>query len=277
MVLRLRRPKADLTLEVTEGPIWPGDKVEVRVSLSPQEAFFVREGRVELACVETRYISWGEGEPTKHTRVRWQSALPFVTDTKVVEGLYYGGNFNFSVPDDAQPTIGGQTAVISWRIQAIVDVARARDFRCTRKLNVFSPVPDPSPAVAAEKEFDQCSVMLSLDSATVCAGENLYGQFNVRVRELLAVEGIRLVLYCSEKALDKEKCTAKGEVFLMAEEELVAGQDLEWPIRLHVPKNRLPSASVHDTHVVWWLEGIIDRRMRGDLAVQQGIQVYTAP
>ena len=126
------------------------------------------------------------------------------------------------------------------------------------------------------QEFGQCSLTLSLDSATVCAGENRHGQFNVRVRERLAAQGIRLVLECWEKALDKEKCTTKGRVFLMPQGELAAGQDQGWPVLLHVPKNRLPSALVHNTQVVWWVECIIDRSNRTGLMVQQGIQVYTA-
>ena len=232
---------------------------------------------MELVCTETYFVSWGEGEPTKQHHVLWSSATPFVTETQVHEGLSYGGNFNFEVPADAIPTASGEVAEIRWTVQASVDVARARDLLHSRNLNVFTTVPDPAPPIAAEEVFGWCTMSLSLSSGTVCAGQSLHGQFSVRPRQEITVQGVRVVLECWEKALDKQKFTINDRVFLEYETVLAPGQDFEWPIRLHVPKNRLPSTSADHTQVVWRVKGILDRSGRTDLEVQQEIQVYAAP
>ena len=78
---------------------------------------------------------------------------------------------------------------------------------------------------------------------------------------------------CWEKALDKEKFTTKSQDFMMDQEVLEAGRILKWPLRLHVPKNRLPSTSVHHTRVLWRVKGIVDRHLRMDPEVQEEIQV----
>lgn len=233
---------------------------------------------MELVCTETYFVDWaGQGEPNKHHHVLWRSATPFVTETQVHEGLAYGGTFIFEVPADATPTASGEVAEIRWTVQASVDVTRARDLHHSRNVNVFTPVPNPTPPTLAEEVFGQGTMSLSLSSGTVCAGERLHGQFSVRPKQEITVGGVRVVLECWEKALDKQKFTIKDQVFLEYQTALAPDQEFEWPIRLHIPKNRLPSTSVDRTQVVWRVKGILDRSGRTDLEVLQEIQVYTAP
>ena len=43
---RLRVPKADINIEVNEGPYKPGDTLNISVTLVPRESFYVREGLI---------------------------------------------------------------------------------------------------------------------------------------------------------------------------------------------------------------------------------------
>tara|TARA_B100000315_G_scaffold243144_1_gene266196 strand:+ start:85 stop:918 length:834 start_codon:yes stop_codon:yes gene_type:complete len=277
MLSRFRRSNSDLSLEVGDGPYWPGDKVEVRASLLPRKSFYAREGRIELVCIETYYVQLSQGAPMQHTRELWRSATPFLSETQAIEGLPYGGKGILSLPPDAPPTVNGDAADITWRVQAAVDVAGARDIHQHHDVLVLSRVPERSPPETAEKTYDHCTLSLSLSSTTVEEGETLEGRFRVEVRQNLSVQGIRVELECQEKAKDKEVWIVKDPVLLRNREDLAAGQILEWPIRLHVPRHRLPSTEVHDTLVVWRVKGILDRHSRLDLDVEQKISVYTTP
>jgi hypothetical protein len=277
MLSRFRRPKADISLEVGEGPFWPGDRVDVRVSLSTRESLHVREARIELACIETYYVAASQGPPFKNTQVLFLESTPLLSETRVIEGFPQGGSFSFSIPREAPPTVRGDVAEISWLVRAAVNVAEARDVHQSRDIIVLSPVPERSPPQTAEETYAQCTLSLSLSSTTVGEGETLQGVFRVEVRQNLGVQGIRVDLECQEKARDKVVWTVKDPVLLKGQEELTAGQILEWPLRLHVPKHRLPSTETHDTLVVWRVKGILDRRGRLDLDVEQKIDVYTTP
>lgn len=103
------------------------------------------------------------------------------------------------------------------------------------------------------------------------------GSFHVQVRQDLSVQGIRVELQCHEKAKGNEARTVKDLLLLKSQGVLAAGQTLEWPIRLRVPRHRLPSTKVHDTLVVWTVKGILDRQVPLDPEVHQELIVYTAP
>ena len=138
MLSRFRRPKADITLEASDGPYWAGDKVDARVTLFPQESFHVREAWIELVCIETYYTSSSEGPPAKHRRVLSQSVAPFLSNTRVIEGLPHGSRVSLSISPEALPTVKGDIAEISWRVRAAVDVAGARDMHRSRDIIVLS-------------------------------------------------------------------------------------------------------------------------------------------
>lgn len=145
------------------------------------------------------------------------------------------------------------------------------------------PGPSPPAPVSKEQIFDQCVASLSLSSATACAGERIEGTFKVQVRQDLKVRSIRVVLECWEKAGDQEEKTKVTNILLLKNNilggTLTTNQMLEWPIRLQVPKNILPSAgtSEDNTQVVWRVKGILNRFMLRDLEVQQQIHVYIDP
>ncbi len=138
-------------------------------------------------------------------------------------------------------------------------------------------MPERSAPETAEENFDQCTLSLALSSTTVAEGEALEVSFRVELRQDLSVRGIRVELECQEKARDNVKWTVKDPVLLKNQEELTVGQILEWLLRLHVPKHRLPSTDVGYTLVVWRVKGILDRRGRLDLDVEHEITVYSTP
>ena len=196
--------RADLILVVDNRPYWPGDTVDVRISLNQRESFHLRGGQVELACVET-YHDGGEGwDLVKFTHTSWRSAVQFLDGEQISDRLSGWISVKIPVPDDAPPSLKGEAAEMSWQVRASLDIPGARDIHRKQGLIVIPLVPDPSPPTAEGKTFyAQCVASLSLSSATVRAGETVDGRFTVQVLQDLGVESIRVELECWEKAGEK--------------------------------------------------------------------------
>ena len=170
-------------------------------------------------------------------------------------------------------------------MEAALDIVEARDIHQTRTVTVLPLMPDHAfPAIEDKVVFDQGVASLSLSSRRVSAGKTVDGKFSIQMRQDLKVQGIRVELECWEKAGDKEERTVKDWVPLnveslkgknwLGEDLLTANQTLEWPIRLQVPENALPSTVVYHTQVAWRVKAILDRLIRSNLEVQQPIQVW---
>ena len=74
-----------------------------------------------------------------------------------------------------------------------------------------------------------------------------------------------------------ESRTTIDRVVLQRDGSLLAKEDYEWPFRLQVPKDTIPTARSGKTSVVWRLKGVLARRMRPDLVIERQVQVYTPP
>ena len=165
-----------LTIAVEDRQYLPGDTVELEVSLTPEGSFYVREGRVELVCVETTYRAGEEGGYDTIPHVWWQSAASFLHEENVLKRQSYGKTFKFTLPSDAPPSlqVGADEqscANISWRVQVSLDIAGAQDFHQRREIVVLPLVPEPTTPVPKEEVLDQCAAWLSLSSMTVRGGE----------------------------------------------------------------------------------------------------------
>ena len=184
-----------LTIAVEDRQYMPGDTVELEVSLTPEGSFYVREGRVELACVHTTYRAVGEeGGYNTIRHVWWQSAASFLHEENVLKRQSYGKNFKFSLPSDAPPSLQGvyetSCANISWRVQVSLDISGARDIHQRRETAVLPLVPEPTTPVPKEGILDQCAAWLSLSSTTVRAGETFDGRFRIQFRQDLRTRGV---------------------------------------------------------------------------------------
>ena len=275
----------DLNLALDSRPIWPGDSIDVQVSLCPTKRFHVRRGQVRLVCLETYYENIYEGVSEKSSEL-YLLELPFLGREHVLKGLSYSESFKFLIPDDASPSLHSDEepgADISWRVEAALDIVGRLDIRQARTVTVLPLMPDHAPPAIEDKVvFDECVACLPLSSTRVPAGGTVDGKFSIQMRQDLRVHGIRVERECWVRAGVKDKRTVKDVVSLKGEtwlsgDLLTANQVQEWPIRLQVPKNAFPSMETDHTQVVWRVKGILDRGIRRNLVVQQQIQVFIDP
>src|SRR5947209_5987190 len=69
----------------------------------------------------------------------------------------------------------------------------------------------------------------------------------------------------------------KVQAIVAGEVELTPGLPVEYPFRLEVPPDPVPTLETEQSTVRWRLKGIGSRRMRRDYDVAQELYVYSAP
>ena len=148
------RPKAELSIRLSETTLQPGDELEARVELVPREDFHVRRGVVELVCVETcvqiTRSQYGV-HYSKRTHTRSLAEETIMEDKIIRRWGGLSSDVRFALPPDALPTLNGTIVQkiepgIAWAVTAFLDVTKARDMRQTQEFAVARPpVPDDSP------------------------------------------------------------------------------------------------------------------------------------
>ena len=286
-----------MDIEVDDRPVCPGGILDVRVSLFPQESFYVREGRIELVCTEgyytfsriippgDRFVRTHNSDAPNVARQLAQQSELFLNATEVYSGVPYRNDVKFLIPADALLTVNGRTAKIDWQLIASLDIIHARDIRQSKEVIVVSPPLDlaarnsamPSSLKDARSTFEQCTVSLHLSSLHVRMGDTLEGILRVHMQQPLNLWGIRVDLECSQRAGERVTNTVEDQVVLQEAIGLSANEVQEWPFQLQVPAGLLPSTDFDETLVVWRVRGVLDRNIQTDFRVEQVILVYTVP
>ena len=278
------RPKADLNIRVSRNTLEPGDELEARVDLLPREDFHVRLGKVELVRLET-YVQTVRHQygVSYHKRTHAGTvAEETIMEDQIVRRL--GGassNVRFVLPQNAIPTLSGAIVQkiqpgIAWEVRVSLDVTRARDMRQGQELTVVGPpVPDdPSPRpVAAEASHRQCALSLDLSRSKARSGDRLDGSLRAEMLEDVEVSEIRVELVRVEKFGNESQDHVVDKITFEREDTLQSGQSLEWPFTLDVGQVSVPSLTAEKSSVTWLVKGILDRRLRRDLCVEQEINV----
>jgi len=290
MLSFLHKPKADLAIDLDDKSIYPGDTLNLRLYLTPRESFRIRSGTVELACTEVywKLVTTTTGKTTttsnrKFTRKLFKLKESFLGATDLTSGMTLNQPVSMSIPADAPPTVSGKTASITWEIDAKLDIPKMRDIHEKRTLVVRS-IPTAaavdekgwtSPSYSVTDSSDQCELKLSINTDTIGAGQSLRGTLEAQVKEQFDVRKVRVELEVEEKAGNKSSATVADSNVLDGGPISFYGADFrQWPFQLQIPDTPLPSVSTSSTGVHWCIKGIMDRRLKQDLSVEKGIQVY---
>ena len=297
MVSRLRRPNADLSIELEDGPHRLGKAINGRVTLLPGESFQMRGGKVEFVCTETywervrRTTRMGSAETNESaaTIIR-QYSQPIFGDTEIANLMPQVGDIDFTLPLDAPPTVKGVVANIVWCLRATVDVARGRDISHELELVVLSATGersgndpklsgDAAPAVSALLE---CDMNLSLAALRVCMGERVDGVFRIFPKEGLGpaaarMESIRIELMRLEKAGTSQADNPVGLLEFQKSEATTTAEAMEFPFSLSVPECLLATISVHETSVSWRVRATVSLSSGKELEISQRVTVRGSP
>ena len=288
MVSRFRRPNADLSIELEDGPHRLGKAINGRVTLLPGETFQMRGGNVEFVCTETyfervrRTTRMGSAETNESaaTVIR-QYSQPIFGDTEIANLMPQVASIDFTLPLDAPPTVQGVVANIAWRLRATVDVARARDISHEIDLVVLPapgessgsgsvPSEDAAPAVT---ELAECDMNLSLAALRVCMGESVDGVFRIFPKEGFDPAAARVELMRLEKAGTSQVDRSVGLLEFQKSEATTTAEAMEWPFSLPVPECLLATISVHETSVSWRVRATVTLSEGKELEISQRVTV----
>jgi sporulation-control protein spo0M len=269
-----------------------GETVTAKVFISGTPDPKVQGARVELA-VKNRYreqerdynhSDHGHDRTRTVTRedttvVMWQP-LPGAPDGPVALGEH---TVTLQIPHDAPPSAfepGGFGDLVTWEVRAILDRRMSMDPDATIKIHVASFANQyahwaQSPPVAKSHEVPMGLDQLS--TRVLRPGEQVTGVLTINPRESAKGRTVRVQL--ERRRTDtpdnmKFNDTA-AQVELARDVKLEPGQPLQFPFQIPLPENVPPTYSASRSHLHWFLEGIVDRKMRSDFVVEAEVAVYT--
>jgi hypothetical protein len=267
----------------------PGDSVTARVVVGGERDDRVQGGRVELAYVnryldeERHYDSRGGSTTRTVTRtdtvVVATQPLPGGPDAPVVPGEH---TVTLTFPPESPPSAHepeGFGDLIRWEVRAILDRRMAFDPDASQQVTVFSRPEQfvawtQSPPVAKSAE---CPMGLELSTRVLRPGEGISGELTITPKESFTGRGVRIQL--ERRRTDTPDNIHRTEtldgVELAGKTDLEAGQTVRFPFEVALPIGVPPCFQTGRSHMHWFIEGVVDRRMRSDYVVEAELAVYT--
>ena len=309
MFRRAEPAGADVSVEIGNRPLYPGDAVDVEVVVTPHRALLVTEGVARLTSTEVlRVDSARDAIPQPMTARRRTRPYPkgpesishtFAEQATLEADVVYRYPMRFRVPLSAPPTVKGKHARITWELAASVEtraewmpgnegllggLAHTRAGRDSQELVVFAR-PSAS-AIGGEmlperpqvtREYRPAHLQMELDTGLVSNGGVVTGILTVQPQSSFGAREIRVELSRWERCGNKQARVVEARQLLQRPASLSAGETCQWPFRLRVPERLMPSVLAQHTFVGWQVSGVVVRGLRPNLKISQLIQVYTSP
>ena len=277
-----RRPDVDVQISVNKSDLHAGDELDARVALLPKGDYRVRNGRVELVCIETwvQRIDSQYG-PSYHrkTEVLSSQGETFLEDQALRNGVPYSADLRATVPMDALPTLRGELVQkiepgVAWAVKVDMDVARARDIKESQEVTVV-PAPRGSRPVPAVTESSRggCPLTLELSQSAARSGDRVDGSLRAEPQGDVTASEARVELVREEKFGNTAKNQVVDQVTFEQDLSLQSGDEREWSFSLDVGHIAMPSLKTEKSSVRWLVRGVLDRSLRTDPKVEQDIEV----
>ena len=285
-----RGPKPEIVINVQNEPLYSGGTLKTEVTVTTNRRIRIRDGRIELICREafyeektsgrSSYLQKGTGTPFNHSQ-------SFVSDSEFSSGQVVYYKTTFQIPEDAPPTIEGDTANVSWSLEVKLDIPNAADVSHVQELIIMMParlsqqyrIPYSQRLISTgAATYEQCTLSLALDEEQVIGGK-LNGEFIAQCWQNIEAQEVRLELERSETAWDKTETYRAATQIILQEATLDQSAVYKWPLDISVPDSQTPSIGTKGgSRIEWKLKGVI--RKRGLLPfvwrVEKAIQVVSA-
>jgi sporulation-control protein spo0M len=282
---------SDMTVQlaVDRTEFHPGDSVTVRVVVGGEMDDRVQGGRVEIAY-KNRYLKEerdhnSDGTSTTKTVTREddnvvaRQQLP----AGAAEPVEFGEHVvTLTFPPGSPPSAHepeGFGDLVKWEVRAVLDRKMAFDPDATQPVTVFSrPETFASWAQSAPvAKSDECPMGLELSTRVLRPGEGISGELTITPRESAKGRAVRVQL--ERRRTDTPDDITRTEtldgVELAGKTDFQAGETVRFPFELALPVGVPPCFQTHKSHLHWYVEGIVDRRMRGDFVVEAELAVHT--
>lgn len=291
------RGGSDLTVSVALEPpeVAPGGEVTVRFEVAGELDDKARGIRVGVSGEGKYLVEERDRDPDGSTDVDhvWRSVE--IHEEEHQHPAQLGpGQATFALPADAPPA---SPDAVEWTVFARVDRERGMD-KVERVPLAVRQSADKLPAERAPRRHDDGLTLDGLPTA-VRAGDSLSGHLTVNVLEDVKVTAARIRLHrrCTYVAQARNDWKVFGnrildfvsfsttsshivreekvaELDLAEKREFTAGSVEQLPFTIEVPAGPGPTTAHPHAQVEWRVEAVLDRRLRGDLAVDTPLIVY---
>ncbi len=279
----MRRPQAEIDLEISGESFSPGDEVPFRASIASRKGFDVRNGKISLQCIETFWIVVSNGKSTsqkKRTETLVEVVHDFMSRGKIDRNMPHVVESSLTIPAQAPVSVHGKTARISWQLKLSMDVPGRRDLHEELPFLVRGPLTERarqrdeySAPITIDEEFDDCDVRLELSRQELKAGESIDGRLRLEARKDVEFAELRVELERKEEAGVRKSKTTADQLVLEQDIDLRAMRSQEWRFSLTVPEGIWPSTHVSKTRIEWRLKAILARTRRRDFSVEHELRV----
>jgi hypothetical protein len=188
-----------------------------------------------------------------------------------------------TVPPDAPPSAHEPEHrfgdLVRWEVRAILDRKMAFDPDAKQAVTVFSR-PDQFASwtqSAPVAKSSECPMGFELSTRVLRPGEGISGELTISPRESFKGRSVRVQLERrrTDTPDDIERTETLDGVELAGPTSFEAGQTLRFPFQLGLPVGVPPCFQTGKSNLHWYLEGVVDRRMKSDFVVEAEVVVYT--
>ena len=274
-----------VALDRLDGIYYPGEEIRVMVELCPDRPLQIRSALVRLVGVEDyRYRTLIEYRDRVREEHCWDQHEFYTGEEKFLDATMLDKSvtrqysLTVPVPADALPSFTGDILQVSWKIDVVLDRQMAQDLHAEADVRIrlrgdeFEP-----PYIESDESSDSEAAELSfhLTDEKIRTGKTLAGRLNVlphadfdaRVR----VELIQKTHVPRDRGNHSERCLS---VNLADSTGFVTGQQQVFDFEVPVPDDVVPTVYTPNGSNEWFLRGILDRRLRRDTSIEQGVIIY---
>lgn len=167
---------------------------------------------------------------------------------------------------------------IEWLVRAVVDRRHGTDAKAEAPVLVRVPAqPLETWAQTPVSWPPECRMSIDVSSRLLRPGDRIAGQITVTPTAELSTRGLRVRLRSVRYDEDSNtKEATPAEATLTAPLDLAAGQSVAVPFSLAVPPDAPPAFEAEHNRMCWYVETVLDRRMKKDLVGQLAVVVHTA-
>jgi len=163
---RLTKPKADITLDLPEGPFALGEETKGTITVESKEDVNANEIVLKLVCIETKKKIKKEWDPVegKTEEPYWDEAVLFNIKRKVADSLSLPSGskkdfpFSVKVPEVGRESYYSVDAKVKWYVVARMDIKKRRNVSTRKLIQVTKP--STVSQVIKEKEVIKEVVMI---------------------------------------------------------------------------------------------------------------------
>lgn len=267
----------------------PGDSVNLSVVVGGSPDTRVQGGRVELTYVnrylkeEREHDSDGPDRTRTVTReedvvVAW-APMPGGPDGPVAFGTH---TFTLTFPPDVPPSAHepeGFGDMVRWEVRAILDRRMAFDPDAKQVVTVHSRPEQYAWQAQSPPVAKSADVPMGLDLATrfLRPGDVVAGTLTISPSESVKARSIRIQLERRRTDVPDgiERTETLPGVELSGPADLEAGQTYRFPFDGGLVQGVPPTFNAAKSHLHWYVEGVVDRRLKSDFVVEAEVVVFT--